>query len=141
MQQFNDALDVEIHELDTVLLRLTTLRLLMATGKHGLVDRAVDELGQSMEAFEAAERRAIGALDDCGFQTIDEAAAAQEVDVRVGLERRAATLRARHRDVRVALATTGAAAERSLRQAAQHISGDVAARPLAHNRHPFLTGE
>lgn len=139
MQQFNDAIDAEIHELDTALMRLTTLRLLMATGKHALVDRAVDELGQSMEAFDTAEQRAVGALEDSGFKTVDEAAEAQEVDLRVALERRAATLRERHRDVRVALATTGAAAERSLLQAAEHLPGaSVASRP-ARNQHPFIT--
>jgi len=138
MQQLDHALDREIHEMDTVLLRLTTLRLLMATGQHQMVELAVSELDSSMEAFRQVEGEVMGSLADDGFRTLTEAAAGQ-TDQAGGTEARIETLRSRHRDLRVALASTGAAAERSVRMAADDLSGLLRVDAPANNRHPFLT--
>ena len=140
MHQLNDALDSEIQELDTVLLRLTTLRLLMAAGKHQMVERSVVELDDAMSAFEVSEREAVDLLRAHGYETLSEAAGERPPAERGPMEGRAARLKALHREVRVALATTGAAAERALRSATDHLDG--APQPtLVTHRHPFLTGD
>ncbi len=136
MSELDDALDHEIRELETVLLRLTTLRLLMASGKHGLVDRAAAELEGAMAGYEAAERVTRERLARDGVESLREVAdrcpeAAPE------LERRAGALHAIARDVRVAMATTAAAAERSL-QAAHRQAPGPAVPALARSRHPFV---
>lgn len=139
MYQLDEALDRQIRELDTVLLRLTTLRLLMATGKHRMVDRAAEELEDSMSSFEAAEEDAFGLLQAAGFSTLEDAAASRAADERPALERRASRLRSLHRDVRVALASTGAAAERSVRLAAQQLGGPTVPMPRMQASNPFFT--
>ena len=87
MHALDDALDREIDQLDTVLLRLTTLRLLMAAGKHHMVDRAVRDLEGSMALFEDAEAGARSALTSHGFESITEASEAAEAAARLRLER------------------------------------------------------
>jgi len=138
MQQLEYELDREIHEMDTVLLRLTTLRLLMAAGQHQLVDLAVSELDHSMRAFQQVEGEVMGSLADAGYRTLAEAAAGQP-DQGGGTQARMEILRSRHSELRVALASTGAAAERSVRMAADDLAGMVQVEAPANNRHPFLT--
>lgn len=140
MYQLDEALDREINELETVLLRLTTLRLLMAAGKHRLVDRAAAELEAAMDSFEHAEEALVDVLDGAGFDSLETAVAARDVDGRPVLEQRAGLLRSLHRDVRVALATTGAAAERAAAVAANQLDG-LATMPTARRRstNPFFT--
>ena len=118
MHRLDDALANEQRELDTVLLRLTTLRLLLASGKHRMVDQAIEELEAAMVAFEAAEAHSLAVLREAGHATVSEATVDADDETQVGLERRCAELRALHREVRVAMASTASATERSLRRAA-----------------------
>ncbi len=139
MLALDEALDREIEELDSVLLRLTTLRLLMAAGKHEMVDRAIQELEASMACFEAAESVALSTLSAGGYADISAATSVLAPEDRARLERRAATLRRLHRDVRVAMASTGAAAERAIRSAAQQFQGSDLIPQRRNN--PFLTND
>lgn len=138
MNRLDDALAKEQQELDTVLLRLTTLRLLLATGKHRLVDRAIAELQDAMVDFEAAEQHSVAVLHDGGHQTVADAAAALDDIDRDGLIRRSSDLRALHREVRVALASTATATERSLRQSVAAL-GLETKLGRARKSHPFFT--
>lgn len=143
MHRLDHALENEIAELDTVLLRLTTLRLLMAAGRHRMIDRAVAELEDAFGEFEAAERRTRDSLDESGLETIDEAADRSGDELlRARLQDQRAQLRTLHRDVRVALSSTGAAASRSLKLATDQLG---IAPPVASTRRAganrFYTGE
>ncbi len=136
MIQLDDALDREIHELETVLLRLTTVRLLMAAGKHGLVERAAIELERAMDGYESAERATAERLAAAGVASLVELAD-RDPDVAHDIERRAGQLRAIGRDVQVALATTATVADRSLDLARQHLP-DADLPTVASTRHPFV---
>jgi hypothetical protein len=138
MNRLDDALAKEQQELDTVLLRLTTLRLLLATGKHRLVDAAIAELQEAMADFEAAEQESVAVLHDCGHDTVADAAAELDDIARDGLVRRSSDLRALHREVRVALASTATATERSLRQSVSTLGLDTKLGQ-ARKSHPFFT--
>ena len=139
MLALDEALDREIEELDSVLLRLTTLRLLMAAGKHEMVDRAISELEGSMACFEAAESAALTSLSEKGHSDLSSATSTLAPEERAKVERRAAKLRRLHRDVRVAMASTGAAAERAIRSAALQFEG-LELVPQRRNN-PFLTSD
>ncbi len=137
MQQLDHALDGEILEIDMALLRLTTLRVLMAGGNHQLVDLAVTELSAAMQAMEQAGGEITIRLADAGYDTLDEAIADNGHES--GLRTRTATARSLHRELRVALATTEAAAEQSIRLAAEGLGELAPISPAASNRHPFLS--
>lgn len=142
MHQLDEALDREIDTLDTVFLRLTTMRLLLAAGKDRLIDRAAAELETAMEAFEAAEEHVVSILADAGHQTLSDAAVASEPAERARLERCTSILHGLHREVRVALSTTGAAAERSLHTALLQLdTGSEGSAPRVRANNPFLTLE
>jgi hypothetical protein len=138
MDRLDEALATEQRELDTVLLRLTTLRLLLATGKHRLVDRAISELQQAMTDFERAESASVDVLQSEGHETVSEAVTNIDEAARMGLTRRASQLRALHREVRVAMASTATATERALRQSAGVLDLDPAVRSQRRSN-PFFT--
>ncbi len=140
MQQLTEVLDHEISTLDTVLLRVTTLRLLLAAGKHEMVLQSLEELDDSVAGFEEAARRSQQALLDAGFSSFLEAKAALDVRERVDIDRRLAAATGRRRDVRVALAATGGIAERAIKNAQEHLPGATAPENGTHRRHPFMTG-
>jgi hypothetical protein len=140
MQRLDDALANEQRELDAVLLRLTTLRVLMASGQHRLVDLALAELDEAMAGFEAAEEASVALLASEGHDTISSAVVlVDDPELKTRLYRRAAQLRTMHRELRVAMASTAAATERSMREAAAVIDLAEPQRRPARRHHGYYT--
>lgn len=139
MDRLDEALAREQRELDTVLLRLTTLRVLLASGKHRLVDRALEDLQDAMAGFEAAEAQSVAVLHSDGHETVSDAAEGLDDDHRDAVARRTAELRALHREVRIALASTATATERALRASAAVLEIDLAQHSGHRRSTPFFT--
>lgn len=139
MMQLTEVLDHEIRTLDAVLLRLTAVRVLLASGAHDDVPEGLEELDAAVSVFEAAAhdtRRQLLAIGHTSFaELIDVLDQRQRADI----EERLLVVTARQRDVRVALASAAAGAERALRNAADHLPADVSTPTPTGHRHPFFT--
>lgn len=140
MAQLTKALDDQLDELDLVMMRLTTVRLLMAAGKHHMIDRAVTEMEEAFAAFGRANDIVGEIVRTQGHTSLTEAIAAAGADEGPVLERQLARVRGLERDLRMALAATNAAAEAGLRQVTVDVSGDQPIVERTGAGHRFLTG-
>lgn len=135
------AIDREVEALDLVLLRLSTLRLLMAAGRHRMVPTALSDLEVSFDAFEQVADQCRRTLLQAGHATFEDAIEARAEDRRLVLIARVAALRTGHRDLRGAVSATAGSARTALRQTAAADPDGALALPLVSAGHPFLTGE
>ncbi len=139
MSHLADALDNQLDELDLVLLRLTTVRLLMAAGKHHMVDRSLAELEAAFADFERSQSQVAHLVQTAGHANLADAiAAADRADVPL-LERRAGRIKTLERDIRTAMAATSAAAAAGLREVTVDISGETPFVDRPGAGHRFLT--
>lgn len=138
MPKLNEALAAQIDDLDLVLLRLTTLRLLMAAGQHRMTTRALQELEEAFVVFDTSQATIAEILTVEGRASLDDAIGAAGSVEGPALQRLAARSHARQRDARVALSSTGAAAALALRSTTVDLSDP--SRDLPQAKHGFLTG-
>ncbi len=141
MAQLTEVLDNQLDELDLVMLRLTTVRLLMAAGKHQMIDRSVAELEDAFGSFERSQAQLGEIIRLGGHESLAEAIAAAGDDHAPVLERQVSRVRALERDLRMAMAATNAAAEAGLREVTVDVSGDQPVVERSGPGHRFLTGQ
>jgi len=140
MHQLNKALESETQELDTILLRLTVIRLLLAAGRPHMTSKGLEDLDVAVEAFDRAHAGVDAFLRENGHPTVEEAALGLDIDGRALAHRQLANLRTLHREVRVALSSTGTAAKRSLDNAIEHVPELRPTTPVSERHHRFMTG-
>lgn len=106
----------ELQGLETVLHRLTTLRLMMATGTQRSIERAATELDEALAALGAAESARIEALRRHGFAAVTDAISASDEPLRSDLALTRTRLARTHQEVLGAAQATSTMASRSLGQ-------------------------
>jgi hypothetical protein len=125
MNALADSLRHELQGLETVLHRLTTLRVMMATGTQRSIERAATELDEALAALGLAETARIEALRHGGFAAVSDAIAASDEPLRSDLTLTRTRLERTQQEVRGAALATSTLASRSLSrvQAALHELG------------------
>jgi hypothetical protein len=123
MNTLADSLRHELQGLETVLHRLTTLRLMMATGTQRSIERAVTELDDALVALGAAETARTEALRGHGFAAVSDAIAASEEPLRSDLALTRTRLARTHQEVLGAAQATSTLASRSLGQVQATLRG------------------
>jgi hypothetical protein len=116
MNTLADSLRHELQGLETVLHRLTTLRLMMATGAQRSIERAATELDEALVALGAAETARVEALRGQGFTAVTDAIAASDEPLRSDLALTRTRLARTHQEVLGAAQATSTMASRSLGQ-------------------------
>ena len=114
MNPLADSLRRELQGLETVLHRLTTLRLMMATGTQRSIERAASELDEALVVLGVAESTRVEALRHHGFAAVADAIAASEEPLRSDLTLTRTRLERTRREVRGAALATSTPASRSL---------------------------
>ncbi len=116
MNALADSLRHELQGLETVLHRLTTLRLMMATGAQRSIERAAAELDDALSALGSAEIARVEALRSLGFGAVTEAIDASDEPIRSALALTRTRLARTHQEVLGAAQATSTMASQSLGQ-------------------------
>ena len=114
MNALADSLRHELQGLETVLHRLTTLRLMMATGTQRSIERAATELDDALVALGVAETARVEALRRHGFAAVADAIAASDEPLRSDLSLTRTRLARTQQEVMGAAQATSTMASRSL---------------------------
>jgi hypothetical protein len=114
MNTLAEALRTELQDLEILLHRLTTLRLVLATGTQRSIERAAVELDEALWALGDAESARTEALRRSGHTSMVAAIAECEEPVRSDLTLTRSRLERTHNEVLGAATATSAMASRSL---------------------------
>lgn len=136
MNALAEAMRTELHGLETLLHRLTTLRLMMATGKQRSIERAAAELEIALDELTRAETARNAELGRVGFTRLADAVAVSDEPLRSDLTLTGGRLQQAQHEVRVAASATSSMASRSLTQV-QHALREAGAIEHAGSGAPW----
>lgn len=141
MHQFIPVLDEQIDTVELLLLRLTTVRLLMASGQHDLVARGIDDVETAFAHFDVSLAAGTDLLDATGHDSLADVIAGSDGDIAAELERRSSRLRTLERDLRVLISSTANAARAGIEAGAMIDLSHGPARGEPATTRGFLTGQ
>jgi len=121
MNELADALKHELQGLEILLHRMTTLRLMMATGTQRSIERAAGELDEALAALNVAESARAAELSRAGFTDVAQAIDASDEPLRSDLTLTRTRLQRTHQEVLGAASATSSMASRSL----AHVQGTL----------------
>lgn len=132
MHALAEAMRTELQDLEILLHRLTTLRLVMATGTQRSIERAAVELDEALRTLGDAETARTAALHRFGHTSMGAAIEQCEEPLRSDLALTRSRLERTHNEVLGAARATSAMASRSLAhitEAIQSLGADRVAEP------------
>jgi hypothetical protein len=141
MHQFIPVLDEQIDTVELLLLRLTTVRLLMASGQHQLVARGLEDVETAFAHFDVTLTAGTDLLRATGHDSLQDAIAGCDGDLAAELEQRGSRLRALERDLHVLISSTANAAQAGLEAGAMIDLSAGRARVEPATTRGFLTGQ
>lgn len=144
MDELLNVVSQEATALDLVLHRVTTLQLVVSTGRVELVERAAQELDEATEALEALTVSRLRLLATAGFRSIDDLAAGLDPAAAALLTQANVSLRSNAEIVRATAAGVERTATASARKVEELLAGahavDVTWRGYGPRRGPARSG-